>query len=245
MSGGRSPSEAAGRDEGLAERYERVVAEIAEAAHAAGRRPRELTTIVVTKFHPAELVRELVALGHRDFGENRHQEAAAKAAALRLDPLAQGSGADLDPRWHFIGQLQSNKAKAVAGYAASVHSLDRDSVRAALAGTGLDVFIQVNLTEDPGRGGVAPADIPAFAERVLATEGVSLRGLMAVAGLGKEPAAEFERVRELSEALLLPIAPEAAALSMGMSGDFPAAIREGATHLRIGTAITGKRPDPT
>ena len=225
----------AGRAEELRERYECVTAEIAEAARAEGRDPGELTTLVITKFHPASLVRELHALGHRDFGENRHQEAAAKAAAL----------ADLDLRWHFVGQLQSNKAKAVAAYAPRIHSLDRDSVLAALAGTGAEAFIQVNLTDDPGRGGVAPGELGGFAERVLATAGISLRGLMAVAGLGREPEAEFARVRELRDRVLLPIAPEAVGLSIGMSGDFRAAIAQGATHLRIGTAITGKRPEAT
>jgi len=225
---GLSPEAAAG----LAERYRQVMAEVADAARTAGRDPDDLTTIVVTKFHPAALVRELRALGHRDVGENRHQEASAKAAEL----------AGLGLRWHFIGQLQSNKARAVAGYAHSIHSLDRDSVRTALAGLGVATFIQVNLTDDPGRGGVAPGDLAAFAERVLTTEGVELRGLMAVAGLGAEPAAEFARVRELRDRVLLPVAPAATALSMGMSGDFAAAISEGATHLRIGTAITGNRP---
>jgi len=223
------PPEAAA---GLATRYRRVMAAVADAARGAGRDPAELTTIVVTKFHPAALVQELHALGHRDVGENRHQEAAAKAGVL----------AGLDLRWHFIGQLQSNKARAVTGYARTIHSLDRDSVRAALAGSEVAAFIQVNLTDDPGRGGVDPAELAGFAERVLATDGIELRGLMAVAGLGAEPAAEFARVRELRDRVLLPVAPAATALSMGMSGDFAAAIAEGATHLRIGTAITGNRP---
>jgi len=228
------------RDEGLADRRARVLGEIAEAARTGGRRPEELTTIVVTKFHPAELVRELWALGQRDFGENRHQEAAAKAAALRPAP-----GAADDLRWHFVGQLQSNKARAAAEYARTIHSLDRDSVRLALAGTGVDVFIQVNLTDDPARGGVPPAGLGGFAERVLATDGLRLLGLMAVAGIDAEPAAEFARVRELRDRVLRPLAPEAVSLSMGMSGDFAAAVQEGATHLRIGTAITGKRPSQT
>src|SRR5690606_2855592 len=133
--------------------------------------------------------------------------------------------ADLGLRWHFIGQLQSNKARAVRGYAAVVHSLDRPSTLAALAATEegaapVEVFIQVNLTADPARGGVAPEGLGAFAERVLQTPGVRLLGLMAVAGLEAEPRAEFARVRELRDSVLAPIAPEASALSMGMSGDF-------------------------
>ncbi len=194
--------------------------------------PPAVTLIVVTKFHPASLVRELHELGVRDVGESRHQEAGPKAAAL----------ADLGLSWHFIGQLQSNKAKAVRDYASVLHSLDRPSLLTALAdpqARPIDAFIQVNLTEDPGRGGVPPVELAAFAERALTTPGLRLTGLMAVAGIEAEPAREFARLRELRDQVLLPVAPEATSLSMGMSGDWRAAIREGATHLRIGTAITG------
>ncbi|MEO6116573.1 MAG: YggS family pyridoxal phosphate-dependent enzyme [Pseudolysinimonas sp.] len=219
---------------GLAQRLASVDSEIADAARAAGRDPGELTRIVVTKFHPAELVRQLAALGVRDVGENRHQEAAAKAAEL----------ADLDLDWHFVGQLQSNKAKAVRGYARAVHSLDRASLATALEGDSpLDVFLELNLTGDPARGGVDPALLEPLAEQVLAARGLNLRGVMAVAPLGEEPRAAFSRVRTASEALRR-LAPHAIAVSAGMSGDFREAILEGATHLRIGTAITGKRPTP-
>ena len=221
-------------DDGLADRLARVDGEIADAARAAGREPAGLTRIVVTKFHPAELVRQLADLGVRDIGENRHQEAATKAAEL----------SDLDLTWHFVGQLQSNKAKAVRRYASSVHSLDRASLADALAGdTALDVFLEVNLTGDPARGGVDPRMLVPLGERVLSTPGLVLRGVMAVAPLGEEPRAAFARVREASEQLRR-LAPEATAISAGMSGDFREAIAEGATHLRIGTAITGKRPAP-
>ena len=218
----------------LAERVASVDAEIVDAARAAGRDPGEVTRIVVTKFHPAELVRELAALGVRDVGENRHQEAAAKAAEL----------AGLGLNWHFVGQLQSNKAKAVRGYARAVHSVDRNSLADALAGDSpLDVFLELNLTGDPARGGVDPGLLEPLAGHVLSTPGLSLRGVMAVAPLGEEPRAAFARVREASEGLRR-LAPEATAISAGMSGDFREAILEGATHLRIGTAITGKRPTP-
>jgi PLP dependent protein len=220
--------------DGMAERLARVDGEIADAARAAGRDPLELTRIVVTKFHSAELVAELAGLGVRDVGENRHQEAAAKAAEL--------SGLDLN--WHFVGQLQSNKAKAVRGYASAVHSLDRASLADALAGDApLDVFLEVNLTGDPARGGADPALLEPLAERVLSTPGLVLRGVMAVAPLGEQPRAAFERVRAASVAVQR-LAPDARAISAGMSGDFREAILEGATHLRIGTAITGKRPTP-
>ncbi len=218
----------------LGERLAAVDRAIADAVRAAGRDPLDLTRIVVTKFHPAELVRELAALGVRDVGENRHQEAAAKADEL----------ADLGLNWHFVGQLQSNKAKAVRRYAHAVHSVDRDGLADALAGEDpLDVFLELNLTGDPGRGGVDPSELEPLAERVLSTAGLVLRGVMAVAPLGEEPRAAFARVGSASETLQR-LAPDAAAISAGMSGDFREAILEAATHLRIGTAITGKRPTP-
>jgi pyridoxal phosphate enzyme (YggS family) len=212
----------------LEQRLASVRAEVADAARAANRDPAGITTIVVTKFHPASLVRDLVALGVRDFGENRHQEAQAKVAEL----------ADLEATWHFVGQLQSKKAKQVVAYADVIHSLDREALVAPLAGA--RAFIQVNLTDDPDRGGVDPEGVERLAEHAVAG-GVQLQGLMAVAPLGGEPRDAFERVRLLSERLVR-IAPAASALSMGMSGDFRDAILEGATHLRIGTAITGNRP---
>jgi len=217
----------------LAERLAAVDERIADAARAAGRQPAELTRIVVTKFHPASLVRELAALGVRDVGENRHQEAQAKAAET----------ADLDLRWHFVGQLQSNKAKAVRRYAHAIHSLDRGSLIDALSaseGT-VDGFLEIDLSGEPGRGGADPADAERLAERVLSTPGLRLVGVMAVAPLGAEPRAAFSRLREVSERVRA-IAPDADRISAGMSGDFADAILEGATHLRIGTAITGKRP---
>ena len=219
----------------LAERYAAVQADVAAAATEAGRDPASITTIVVTKFHPAALVRELASIGAHDVGENRHQEAAAKAA----------ESADLGLNWHFIGQLQSNKAAAALEYASVIHSVDRDSLVDALAKAArpVEVFIQVNLTDDPSRGGVATSAIEALAERVLAVPTLRLRGLMAVAPVEGSARAAFERVRRESESLQR-IEPAANALSIGMSGDFRDAILEGATHLRIGTAITGKRPLP-
>lgn len=218
---------------GLGFRLAAVQAGIADAARDAGREASEITTIVVTKFHPAQLVRELAALGVRDVGENRHQEAQAKAAEL----------AELGLNWHFIGQLQSKKAKQVRAYATAIHSVDRPALVDALRSdeASIDCFVQVNLTDDPGRGGVAPDGLDALVERVLATPGLTLRGLMAVAPLDEPARPAFARVRELSERVAR-LAPEARALSMGMSHDFRDAILEGATHLRIGSAITGNRP---
>ncbi|MCU1407265.1 MAG: YggS family pyridoxal phosphate-dependent enzyme [Glaciihabitans sp.] len=229
----------------LAERLGSVDAGIADAIRSAGRSAGEVTRIVITKFHPVSLVRELYALGVRDFGENRHQDAEPKAKAV----------SDLDPVWHFVGQLQSKKVRAVLGYSRVIHSVDRDSVVGALVsgsaaqgtdqagGEPIDIFVQLNLTDDPGRGGVAPAELEHLVERVLGESTLRLRGLMAVAPLGVEPRAAFAGVREASEKLQL-IAPDATALSMGMSADYCPAILEGATHLRIGTAITGNRPVP-
>ncbi len=218
----------------LAERLAAVDARIAEAARVAGRDPADITRIVVTKFHPASLVRELVALGVRDVGENRHQEALAKWQELD----------DASVRWHFVGQLQSNKARQALRYASVVHSVDRPSLVHALEGDHAPVgcFVQLNLTEDPARGGVRGEGLEHVAEAVLAAPGLELLGVMAVAPLGEEPRAAFARVREASERLRR-FAPGAASISAGMSADYPAAILEGATHLRIGTAITGKRPE--
>ena len=217
----------------LAERFAAVTQDVAAAARDVGRDPSEITTIVVTKFHPASLVRELAALGARDVGENRHQEAAPKAAEL----------ADLDLTWHFVGQLQGNKAAAALEYATVIHSVDRPSLIAAIAKTNREVgvFLQLNLTDDPDRGGVAADDLEALAEHALAVPGITLLGVMAVAGIGADPRAEFARVRAASDRLRS-LAPMATRLSMGMSGDYREAIAEGATHLRIGTAITGNRP---
>ncbi|TFB52007.1 YggS family pyridoxal phosphate-dependent enzyme [Cryobacterium tagatosivorans] len=217
----------------LPERLAAVRAGIADAAAAAGRSADEITTIVVTKFHPASLIEELAGLGVRDVGESRHQEAQAKAAEL----------AHLGLTWHFVGQVQGKKARQVRAYADVIHSLDRESLAAALASeeSTVDCFVQVNLTEDPARGGVAPERLEALVGQVLTTPGIRLLGLMAVAPIGAEPRRSFARVRELGDQVRR-LAPEARFLSMGMSSDYADAVAEGATHLRIGTAITGNRP---
>ncbi|MBD8539503.1 YggS family pyridoxal phosphate-dependent enzyme [Frigoribacterium sp. CFBP 8751] len=223
-------------DGDLGERLARVAAAVDDACAAVGRSPGELTTIVVTKFHPPGLIRALYALGVRDVGENRHQEAQAKAA--ELDDL-EGL------RWHFVGQLQSKKARQARRYAHAVHSLDRDSVVDALSddsGSVVDGFVQVNLTDDPGRGGVAERDVETLAEKVLSTPGLRLRGVMAVAPLDEEARPAFARLRAVSERVRS-LEATADAISAGMSPDFAEAVAEGATHLRIGTAITGSRPD--
>lgn len=221
----------------LAERLQRLDEQVAEAARAAGRHPDEITRIVVTKFHPPELVSSLHGLGVRDVGESRVQELVEKEAAV---------GPRDGLRWHFVGQVQTNKARAVRSAVSVVHSLDRERLAAALAaadphGVPLDVFLQVNLTDDPARGGVAPAGLAGLAEHVAALESLRVRGVMAVAPLGEHPEAAFSRLADYGAQLRRTI-PDATWMSAGMSGDFAPAILAGATHLRIGTAITGPRP---
>ena len=224
----------------LAQRYREIVDRIDLAVKSSSRSSTDVTLVVVTKNHPHQLVLDLLALGSRDFGENRDQEAAPKAKEL--------SGQSTEAfRWHFIGQLQTNKVKSVLEYADLIHSLDRESLLTELQkrtedrADALGVFIQVNLTEDPDRGGVRVPDLMGFAEKVLSSKGLKLEGLMGVGGLQVAPEAEFEKLANLS-AQLRQLAPDAKGLSMGMSSDFEAAIGYGATHLRIGTAITGNRP---
>ncbi|WEO79044.1 YggS family pyridoxal phosphate-dependent enzyme [Cryobacterium sp. SO2] len=226
----------------LSQRLATVQGGIADAARSAGRPVTDITTVVVTKFQPVSLVRELLELGVRDFGESRHQEAQAKAAEL------SGSGIT----WHFVGQVQGKKARQVRAYSSVIHSVDRESLVDALGSpveasagdaVGVDCFVQVNLTDDPARGGVSIPNLAPLVERVLTTPGLTLLGLMAVAPLGADPRRSFALVSELG-AQMRGIAPDARYLSMGMSQDYAAAIAEGATHLRIGTAITGNRPAP-
>lgn len=224
----------------LGQRYQAIVESIARAAQSANRDTKQITLVVVTKNHPHQLVLDLLALGARDFGENRDQDANPKAKQIATESSEIFN-------WHFVGQLQTNKVKSVLEYADFLHSLDRSSLldelqkRTLERAIPLKVFVQVNMTEDPGRGGVNPEDLMLFAERVLSSPGLELKGLMGVGGLEVAPELEFERLALLSSELQK-LAPEATKLSMGMSGDFEAAIAYGATHLRIGTAITGNRP---
>jgi pyridoxal phosphate enzyme (YggS family) len=216
--------------DGLALRLADVQARIADAARAAGRDPAEITTIVVTKFQPLHLIERLADLGVTDFGESRHPEARDKAAALP------------DATWHFIGQLQTNKARQVARYVDAIHSVDRSPLVDALAAWTGTVFLEIDLTGGAeGRGGAAPDQAEALAERILATGGPHLAGVMAVAPPDEEPARAFARLAGIAERVRR-VAPGATAMSAGMSADYGAAVRAGATHLRIGSAITGPRP---
>ncbi len=224
----------------LEQRLDAVEGRISSTLQGLGRSRGEVTLVVVTKNHPVDLAVDLYGLGVRDFGENRDQEARPKASAFAQ--LVNESS----PTWHFVGQLQSNKAKNVAAYADVVHSVDRESLLVALEKATaerprpLDVFLQVNLTSDPGRGGVNPAELEPFAERVAGASGLNLLGIMAVAALDEPLESEFEKIAKLSQKLIS-VAPQAKYISAGMSQDFETALAYGATHLRIGTAITGKR----
>jgi PLP dependent protein len=228
----------------IQQRLSAVRSRIAAATEAAGRQGSPPELIVVTKFHPADDVRRLAALGITDVGENRDQEASDKAARL----------SELGLRWHFVGQLQSNKAKSVVRYAHAIHSVDRPQLAAALArsiaaeqektGRGpLECFIQVSLDDDAGshRGGASRLDVPALADQLAGSPGLLLAGLMAVAPLGSDPDAAFGRLAEIS-AQLLKDHPSASAISAGMSQDLESAVMAGATHLRIGSDILGSRP---
>ena len=210
---------------------------IAAACVASGRSPSEITLIAVTKTYPASDVVHLVQLGVRDIGENRDQEAAPKAALV-------GEG----PRWHFIGQLQRNKCKSVVTYASVVHSVDSVELAQTLADQAarrlaepLDALVQVSLDDDPRRGG-APGDLfMSVAETIASSDSLRLRGLMAVAPLGEAPETAFAR---LSRYITLFRAdhPDATVVSAGMSDDLDTAVAHGATHVRIGSALLGKRP---
>ena len=217
----------------------RVRQRIEGACQDAGRDPAGVTLVVVTKFFPAADVRLLADLGVTHVGENRHQEAVAKAEEC----------ADLGLTWHFIGGLQSNKAAAVASYADVVESVDRPKLLAGLQrgahdrGRDLDVLLQVSL--DPpdaeGRSGADPDALPDLASAVAEHGSLRLRGLMAVAPLGEDPAAAFGRLAAVRAAFVADH-PDATVLSAGMSGDLEDAVRAGATHVRVGSAILGPRP---
>ena len=230
------PSEA--RLAELARNLAAVRASIEDACAAAGRSPGEITLVAVTKTFPAADVMLLHRLGLADFGENRDQEAAPKAAECAAAGLAL--------RWHFVGQLQVNKAASVASYADVVHSVDRDRLvtalgrRASANGRELSCLVQVSLDAAPGRGGAAPAQVMSLAKAIAGEDGLSLGGVMAVAPLGAPPRPAYARLREIAGRVRAEY-PGASVISAGMSGDLGEAIAEGATHVRIGTALLGGR----
>lgn len=218
------------RREEIASSLARVHEEIDESARAAGRRREDITLICVTKTYPASDVEILASLGECNFGENRIQEGLEKSS------LVTG-------RWHFQGQIQSNKIKHLVKWADVIHSIDdlnhleeidRRSERK------IDTFIQVTLDSTPGRGGVEPSRLAAFADAVASLTNLNLLGIMAVAPLGEDPARAFARLADIHQNFLRDH-PESPYLSAGMSGDFQKAIAHGATHIRVGSSILGSR----
>jgi pyridoxal phosphate enzyme (YggS family) len=212
---------------------------IARACDDVSRDPDEVRLVVVTKFFPVSDVELLAELGVTDVGENRHQEAEAKAAEC----------AGLGLTWHFIGGLQSNKAAAVARYADVVESVDRGKLVRRLdegardRGRPVDCLLQVSLDApgSSGRSGADVADLPELAAEVAAAGSLRLRGLMAVAPLDEDPAAAFGRLADVRRDFLADH-PDADWLSAGMSGDLEHAVHAGATHVRVGSAVLGSRP---
>jgi pyridoxal phosphate enzyme (YggS family) len=226
------------RDE-LAANLAAVRARIDGACAASGRAPGSVELVVVTKYFPASDVRLLAELGVRDVGENKHQEAQAKAAEC----------ADLALTWHFIGSLQSNKAAAVASYADVVESVDRIKLVGGLdrgagqRGVVVDCLVQVSL--DPvmtaARGGSPQAAVASLAEAIAAAPSLRFRGVMAVAPLGEPAGPAFEQLARIAAAVRA-AHPEATVVSAGMSGDLEEAVKTGATHVRIGSSVLGPRP---
>jgi pyridoxal phosphate enzyme (YggS family) len=221
---------------------------IAGAGAGAGRDPAEITLVAVTKTYPASDVLALAGLGLSDFGENRDQEAAPKAAEV--------AAARQPVTWHFVGQLQTNKAHSVARYAHLVHSVDRIRLVRALgaaaraAARELTCLVQVSLgaagldtRAADARGGVPPAMLAEVATAIEAEEGLTLGGLMAVAPRFADPKGAFAPLRQLSD-VIRSVNASATVVSAGMSGDLEAAVECGATHLRIGTALLGDRRPP-
>lgn len=235
--GSREPDADPARHRQLARNLQALEDRVAAACRAAGRARRDVHLIAITKTWPAQDIRHLAGLGVREVGENRDQEAGAKARAC----------ADLDLVWHFVGQLQTNKARSVAGYTHVVHTIDRPRIVSALSravaehGRSVQALVQVRLDDDPHRGGVDPVELAALADLVERSEGLELAGLMAIAPLGADTERAFARLAGLALDLRREH-PRAGWLSAGMSGDLEAAINHGATHLRVGTALLGSRP---
>jgi pyridoxal phosphate enzyme (YggS family) len=238
----------------LATRLAAVRARIDAACAAAGRDPHGVQLIAVTKTYPASDVCALLGLGVRDIGESRDQEARGKVAEtaelLAARPAPGSARATLEPpRWHLVGRLQTNKARHVVTYAHAVHSVDRPELASALAdasarrrrATPLTVFVQVSLDGDPHRGGITADGVAGLAATVVDRPELALAGVMAVAPMGADPDREFAALQAISDRLRAEY-PDARAISAGMSEDLEPAVRHGATHVRVGSALLGRRP---
>lgn len=224
----------------IAANTERVRERIARAAARAGRRPEEVTVVAVSKTFPADAIRAAYEAGLRHFGENRVQEFEAKQAAL----------ADLAATWHFIGRLQSNKVRRAEHFFSRIDSVDSLSLAqkldaaAAVKQTRLPVLIEVHLGGEATKGGTAEADLPALAKGAVALPHLELLGFMTIPPYSDDPERVrpyFRKLRELRDTLSSRIEWPLPVLSMGMSHDFEVAIEEGATEIRIGTALFGGR----
>lgn len=223
---------------GMTARYDQVRLGVARAAERSGRDPARITLIAVSKTMPAERIREAFDLGIRDFGENKVQELIRKAGEL----------ADLPIRWHLVGHLQTNKVRAVLPHTALIHSVDSLHLAERIHGSldpdrSIDVLLQVNTSGEESKFGTTPDDLPALAASIRGLDRVRVRGLMTLGPLTEDERAirgSFRTLRELLPALNQ-VFPDAEFLSMGMSGDFETAIEEGATHIRVGTALFGPR----
>ena len=230
----------------IADRWRAVTARVAAACERAGRPPGEVTVIAVSKTQPADAIREALAAGATDFGENYAQELAAKQAELAAAATAADPARAI--RWHFIGRLQRNKARLVAGRVALVHAVDTVDLAEELARRGggviQPILLAVNLGGEATKGGVTADAAPAIARALAAVAGVSLDGLMTMPPPADDPEASrphFAGLRALRDRLQDDLGRALPVLSMGMSHDFEVAIACGATHVRIGTAIFGSR----
>ncbi|MEM1435358.1 MAG: YggS family pyridoxal phosphate-dependent enzyme [Pseudomonadota bacterium] len=225
----------------IAERISQARSAIEALALAADREPGAVTLIAVSKKQPEAAIREAYTAGQRHFGENYLNEAEPKLAALHDLPLI----------WHFIGRIQSNKTRSLAQHFDWVHTVDRLKIAQRLSdarardpgAVPLNLCLQVNIDDDPNKGGVAAAGVRALADDIVNLPGLRLRGLMTILDPERAPAEGFASLQTLFDKL----APDYGwdTLSMGMSGDYDAAIRHGATQVRLGTALFGPRPPAT
>lgn len=226
------------------ERLESLLHRIGEAARRAGRAPSDVTLIAVSKTFSADDITEVSRLGQVDFGENKVQELVGKMDVL-------GSGSPEHPiQWHLIGHLQRNKAKEVAGRIGVFHALDSERLgqelqkRLEAADAALDCLIQVNVSGEASKFGVEPSDLDALVDQLKALNRLRLRGLMTLASPANDPEDvrhELALLRRLGERVSDRFVTRDPWLSMGMSGDYEVAIEEGATHVRIGSALFGSR----
>ncbi len=233
-------------EEALRERYSRVLERLDAACAAAGRKREDVTLIAVSKLHPALDVAGVARAGQLDFGENYVQEALQKREELAGEPACRNL------RWHMIGHVQSRKAAQVAGAFALIHTLDSrklaDALERRLAGAEArqPVLMEVNVAAEPQKSGLMAEDLPALADHILENcPHLELRGLMClppVFDAGEASRPHFARLRALCEELRGRLGLPLPELSMGMSGDFAAAVAEGASMVRIGTDIFGPRP---